>query len=772
MDKHIGKKEALRTVWQRERITRAAERGVLLLVQAGLGALLASATLAFDVRPFGIALSAAAGTSFYAVAAGVALFALLTRDYLSVAALGVLAITRLLFSLLPAREGERTPVFGERPLLRVLASCISMFTIGVLSLSRANFRLYFLFGLLLGITIAPLACSLLVGLFFKPTESKGYFREVGLATLLLLCVFAAREVSFMGIYPAAVAAAFLAFWLPAHRGILQGALLAAMLGLAFSPISAPAFLLAAVGFSLLERSSRGGAVLTGGGLAIAYTLAVGGAEAVTAILPAWLTAGALFLACDSAGLVEDSPVARLALWRARAARQAAESMAYAAETQRLRALGDSLTDLSGVLYELGGKGRRPSVAALSHLCDREFDRVCPTCRHRDVCWGSEYAATAAALRALAESLHVSGSVREGDAPAPLVARCASLPAILGAINNGAQYLGEEALRGDRTAVVAADYAVMGRMLRELSDGVHKAHLLDSAAMEQIARRLRASGYTLDAVAVCGETHRRVLLRGLRLPSRHVKLREVRGVIEQALRVPMGEAKELEAAGVPDLLFEERPTLAVRTYKGTRAKGNGRYCGDSVMSLSVESRAFAFLCDGMGSGNTAALCSALATTVLSSWLRATARADTSLAALGGVLASRARHQNEASTTVDLLEIDCVCGEASLIKCGAAPTYLLRDGRTTRFFSRTAPLGILEVLDAERVRFEVREGDVILQVSDGVTGGEEDCPWLADLLITRYDGDADKFVRTVLARATEYTGGGDDLSVILTEVKATG
>ena len=109
-----------------------------------------------------------------------------------------------------------------------------------------------------------------------------------------------------------------------------------------------------------------------------------------------------------------------------------------------------------------------------------------------------------------------------------------------------------------------------------------------------------------------------------------------------------------------------------------------------------------------------------------------------------------------------------GKASLFKCGAAPTYLLRRGSTTRFSSRTAPIGILEVLDAERLRFEVEQGDVIVQVSDGVTGGEEDCPWLADMLVTRYDGDAEKFARRVLARATEQ--GRDDLSVLVTEIGA--
>ncbi len=768
MDKQIGRGAELRSRWRGERALALAEKGTVWILFAALGALLGSATLAFDARPFGIALCGAAGTLFPAVALGVSVFAVITRDYLSVAALGVLAICRLVVSFFPLEKGGARPqVFGEKIGFRVLASSISMFTIGVYALCRSNFRLYFLFGLLVSVTVAPLACSLLSGLFFESSQPRPYVKEIGLATLLLLGVFAMREVSFMGIYPAAVAAALIAFWLSAHRGVLTGAVGGLLAGLAFSPVSAPAFLLCGAGFGLLEKSSRGGGILTGGGLAVLYTLAVSGVEGVTALLPAWLTAGALFLACDSAGLVEGSPVQRLSLWRARAARQAAESMALSYQEARVEALGEAMTSLSGVLYELGGGGRRPSVASLKHLCDREFDRVCPTCQHRDICWGSEYAATAEAVGCLASTLHSTGSADRAALPDALGARCRALPSILEGINAGAEYLCEEALRGDKTSVVAADYAAMGRVLHELLESGREAHRADSAMGERIASRLRRIGYTLDSVVVCGETHRRVLLRGLRLPGRHVKLRELREVIEGCCHFPLGEAHTREADGVPDLLFYERATLRATTVKQTRAMAGGRYCGDSVMSFSTDQGIeYAFLCDGMGSGNGAALCSALATTVLSALLRAGNRADTSLRMLGSVLAARGRRQNEASTTVDLLEVDLVSGEASLIKCGAAPTYLLRRGRTTRFFSRTAPVGILEVLDAERLRFAVEPGDVIVQVSDGVTGGEEDCPWLADMLVTRFDGDAERFASHVLARAGEE--GRDDLSILVTEI----
>jgi hypothetical protein len=53
-----------------------------------------------------------------------------------------------------------------------------------------------------------------------------------------------------------------------------------------------------------------------------------------------------------------------------------------------------------------------------------------------------------------------------------------------------------------------------------------------------------------------------------------------------------------------------------------------------------------------------------------------------------------------------------------------------------------------------------------MSDGVTKGEEDCPWLARMLAERWDGDAEKFARLALGRAAQE--GDDDLSIMVTEI----
>ena len=366
-----------------------------------------------------------------------------------------------------------------------------------------------------------------------------------------------------------------------------------------------------------------------------------------------------------------------------------------------------------------------------------------------------------------QKLKTGGRADHTQLDESLVSRCVFLDSVLAEINESAQELCEEALRGDKLSVIATDFAALSRVLGETLEGSRASHSIDKELGEMIEERLRRAGYTLDGVCVCGKAHRRILLRGVRLRGRRIKPRELRVLLEKACGFALGEAEMRETGGVPDILYRERAKLAVSSVKYTKAKG-GETCGDGAFVFDAdEDYSYAFLCDGMGSGNSAALTSALSGRVLSCLLRGGNGAGTSLRMLCSVLEARGRRQNEASATVDLLEIDRVQGEAALFKCGAAPTYLLRDGQITRFFSRTAPIGILDEPDVERLGFSLQNGDVIVQVSDGVTQGEEDCPWLVDMLRARYDGDTHQFAKSVLSRAA--TGEHDDLSVIVTEIK---
>lgn len=78
------------------------------------------------------------------------------------------------------------------------------------------------------------------------------------------------------------------------------------------------------------------------------------------------------------------------------------------------------------------------------------------------------------------------------------------------------------------------------------------------------------------------------------------------------------------------------------------------------------------------------------------------------------------------------MDRSTGEAALYKYGAAPSYLKKLGRVTRYGGAALPAG-LEGVDRQPdvIRFVLPPDGWLVMVSDGVIGGDGD-EWLQDLL----------------------------------------
>ena len=171
------------------------------LLFAALGALTGSAELLFGVRPFGVALAAAGTSLFPAVACGAALFYVLTKEYVSLFAIGALAVIRIGVAIYLHNGARKRRIFTEKPSWRALFAAAVLLATGLYRLICGGFRFFDLFGLLLAVAAGGIATLLLAGAFEKRNRLFPYSREAGLCALVLIGIFALREVSFFGVYP-------------------------------------------------------------------------------------------------------------------------------------------------------------------------------------------------------------------------------------------------------------------------------------------------------------------------------------------------------------------------------------------------------------------------------------------------------------------------------------------------------------------------------------------------------------------------------------------
>ena len=133
-------------------------------------------------------------------------------------------------------------------------------------------------------------------------------------------------------------------------------------------------------------------------------------------------------------------------------------------------------------------------------------------------------------------------------------------------------------------------------------------------------------------------------------------------------------------------------------------------------------------------------------------------------------------DEDFATVDLTVIDRQSCRARFYKMGAATSFIMRQGRVRKIKGAALPVGIIPRLRLTHISAVLKEGDLIVMVSDGITDADRQDPeacWLCDYLsqnIYRDNFDAGRLsarqiAADILTEAEARYGGRerDDLTV---------
>ena len=102
--------------------------------------------------------------------------------------------------------------------------------------------------------------------------------------------------------------------------------------------------------------------------------------------------------------------------------------------------------------------------------------------------------------------------------------------------------------------------------------------------------------------------------------------------------------------------------------------------------------------------------------------------------------------------------------SIYKAGAAPTVVRRAGRCGRAESTSLPIGILNDVEFDKAKVRLRDGDILLMMSDGAAFDGTD--WIRAELECFKDGKASELAERIAesARRRRIDGHEDDITVI--------
>jgi stage II sporulation protein E len=220
-------------------------------------------------------------------------------------------------------------------------------------------------------------------------------------------------------------------------------------------------------------------------------------------------------------------------------------------------------------------------------------------------------------------------------------------------------------------------------------------------------------------------------------------------------------------GVCHIRFMEDQRLRITSGVAHRAKSS-RGSGDSYSAMELRNGSCLLaLSDGMGSGERARRESAATVGLLEDFIESGFDKELAVRMINSVLILKSNE--ESFSTLDICSVDLYTGRAEFIKIGAAETFLLRGEHVSVIRSASLPIGMLNDIDLEITEKELKHGDIIIMVTDGVTSAGDD-NWIKSALKTcRYNSPQD-LADYLLSEAEQRSRNGlkDDMTILTARV----
>ncbi|MBQ0126081.1 MAG: SpoIIE family protein phosphatase, partial [Clostridiales bacterium] len=384
--------------------------------------------------------------------------------------------------------------------------------------------------------------------------------------------------------------------------------------------------------------------------------------------------------------------------------------------KRMEMLSNAMMSISDIATSIAGKFRKPDKLSLEAMCRSVWRKNCESCPIDCKCHDISSIPGDDVIENLTERLMGSERITEEKMSTLIGTKCPKTDEIISQINDGAAAVFERALADSRADVCALDYKASAEMISDAMSQSGGRYDVDAALSEKLRRALLRIGFATKNLVVFGNRKTYVIATGDEILRSGVGVDDIRLTCESVCRKKFSTPSFRLENGQAAMVVESE-ALFCAEYAGRQCAKDKEMCnGDSVSVIENRDGYFyCFICDGMGSGNVAAATSGICSVFLEKMLACGNGKSSTLQMLNTLVRNKGV---ECYATVDMLEIDLICGVASFVKSGATPSYVKRGENIFKIESNTFPIGIMSELSAELTEFELKDGDVIIMCSDGV------------------------------------------------------
>ncbi|GAA0772047.1 stage II sporulation protein E [Clostridium subterminale] len=449
-------------------------------------------------------------------------------------------------------------------------------------------------------------------------------------------------------------------------------------------------------------------------------------------------------------------------------------------TDRLDKFSEVLLNMAGTLNNLADNDKLDMNSKSSGLIENLANRVCNNCDTCGICWGREMISTYKAFGELLESVQNKTNIF----PQLLEKKCirkASLIRNTEDITN--KFIINEMWRSrlaEGRELIANQFNNMAKSVDEIMEEFSSDFNEDKDSEKKIIRILEKYDIEVEDVFAIKDKNERLNIQitcdscnGRNLCVKKI-LPLINDCVDYKMKLKADGCKINPITNKCTAMFEEVPKFGVTTSVSRICKDGQTIFGDNFnFGEGYDGSYMMVISDGMGSGPQAGRESKAVVELIEKFTGAGFSRTTAINTVNSIMSLKFSEEEKFST-VDLSAIDLYSGEVDFMKVGAVAS-IVKSGDTIDIIkSRSLPIGILDEADIEIHSKKVKNGDLIVMLTDGVTDCDEESSgkidWILDYLCRNDNVSAEEISKGIINEAKRIGKNRikDDMTVMVSRV----
>lgn len=391
-------------------------------------------------------------------------------------------------------------------------------------------------------------------------------------------------------------------------------------------------------------------------------------------------------------------------------------------SERLKKFSAAFSSLARQFENISRKNFALEISDMNEMIEATGESMCKDCAMRHFCWEEYLQDTYRSCYQMLRVLDKQGSIKEGDIPEQFKKACINAESfaftmgmVLDVHKNDCKW--HENFNEARR-MIGQQFTGVAESIHDLSVRVDETLSFDEALESRVRRELLQLGvYTRDIMVLKVEDkNKEVYLYCNYKGEADYKERVQRG-IEKALEMELEIKKYEYFLEEAYCYFEFSEKRRFRLASSVQFSAKEEVSGDVYSYLELDNGTYLMaLADGMGSGKLAKRESEMTIELLEKFLEAGFGSEVVIRLINSALVLKS--DVECSSTIDAILIDEYTGIATFYKAGASSSFILRDGEVITVKASSLPIGILSEVDLICFKKQLRDGDILIMVTDGM------------------------------------------------------